>query len=72
MERETKINENHGIIYSNIKEGLMNQAFKLQRLQEEGVYTGSLLDETYEDLKTLIEDRDKENLARLREKLKDL
>ena len=57
------------ITYQSTKEGLINQLFQLQQLQEEGVSTGALAEETEQRLFDLIETSDKEKLLELRDEL---
>jgi hypothetical protein len=63
---------NNGIIYSSAREGLMNQLSRCQRLQQEGISTGSLQEETFNKLIELAEMDDKERLGQLRKELTEL
>jgi len=60
-----------GIIYDS-KEGLINQAFRFQRLEEEGISTGSLREENWKKLIQSIEADDRRKLGQLRQELKEL
>ena len=42
-------------IIQSAKEGLLNQAFRIQRLKEEGINTGSMLEETMNKINRLSE-----------------
>ena len=42
-------------LYDSAKQGLLNQAFRLQRLKEEGINTGSMLEETMNKINRLSE-----------------
>ena len=54
-----------------MRNGLVNQLFQIQRLQDEGISLQSLAEETFDRLKQLAEMDDKEKLAQLREELKE-
>jgi len=64
-----KKEENNGIIYESSRDGLINQMFQLQRLQEEGHNVDSLLEQTNEQLQSVI---DTGKLQALRKELKEL
>ena len=62
MEKENK----SGLIYSSALEGLTNRYWQLQRLQEEGHNVNPLIEETWENIQTII---DNEKLQTLRGEL---
>ena len=66
MEKETIIYE------SNPLETLTNRYWELQRLQETGIYVTNLLEQTWDEIKTLIESDDEERLGELRKELADV
>lgn len=63
---------NSGIIYESSRNGLMNQLYQIQRLQDEGLPLQSLADQTFDKIKQLVEMDDTEKLRVLREELKEL
>ena len=63
---------NNGIIYESSINGLVNQLFQIQRLQDEGLPLQSLADQTFDKIKQLVEMDDTEKLRVLREELKEL
>jgi len=67
-----EIDKQSGYIFDSTRESLMNQLSRCQRLQEEGISTGSLQEETWENLQKLIEQKDEHRLGQLRQELKEL
>jgi len=68
MEKENK----SGIIYDSAREGLMNQLYQIQRLQDEGIPLQSLAEETFDKIIHLVEIEDERKLGALRDELKHL
>lgn len=59
-----------GMIYDSARNGLQNELFRLQRLQEtDGIRTDSLQEQIFDKLKQLSEMTDQERLVKLREEL---
>ena len=67
-----KNKENSGIIYDSTREGLMNQLYQIQRLQDEGIPLQSLAEETFDKIIHLVEMEDERKLGALRDELKHL
>lgn len=57
------------IVYEASREYLLNNLAQLQRLQEEGVHIGTLPEKTWDDIVELIENRDEEELKKVRKEL---
>lgn len=58
------------IIYESSRSALLNNLAQLQRLQEEGIKVGTLLEETWDRVVELTERRDEKKLTELRKELK--
>lgn len=67
-----KIERKYGILFESSRDGLMNQLYQIQRLQDEGLPLQSLADQTFDKIKTLIENQDERKLGALRDELKTL
>jgi len=67
-----KIERKYGILFESSRDGLMNQLYQIQRLQDEGIPLQSLADQTLDRLKELIENNDDRKLGALRDELKTL
>jgi hypothetical protein len=69
---ERKIEGNSGYIFDSAREGLANELFRLQRIQQtDGVQTTSLQDEIIDKMKVMDAMTVKERLGSLRKSLEE-